>query len=229
MNNFSIFTICTENYKDGIDFAIPSWLKLDSVDKIYIYTDFDLVYENDRVIVLNKINKTGDWLEIVGLKAVLLKDFLSFYKGINFAFIDIDCYIVKDISHVFDKDFDIAATRMFDKKSASSGVWFCRNNENINGFCKEWINEQNNFKKRKIGVKPNAQSYSQKSFSHILHKKYKENKKLKVLPLDVEIYNSNHDNIEQWLLNINKYNPNVLHFKGCRFRDKKLFEKIIGK
>lgn len=227
MNNFSIYTICTENYKDAIDFLLPSWLRLKSVDKIYIYTDFDLSYDNERVVVLNKINKTDDWLKIVGLKSILLDDFLSFYNEKYFAFIDIDCYIVKDVSSIFDKDFDVAATRMNSKKVANSGVWFCKNTENTKRFANEWMNLQKEYKNKKIGVKKHNSSYSQRSFSFILHREYKNKTYLNVLPVDVNKYNYEDDDVDKWVNDIIKHNPYILHFKGRRWRDKSIINKVF--
>jgi len=227
MNNFSIFTICTENYKEAINFSVPSWLKFNNVVKIYIYTDFDLNYDDDRVVIINKINKTKDWLEVVGLKAILLKDFLENYSDNNFVFIDIDCYMVKDISDIFNEDFDIAVTRMFDKKSANSGIWFCKNNENIIKFSNDWINIQNRNKKNKIGIVKYNSSFSQKAFSEILHKEYKNKTYLKVLPVDVNKYNYERDDVDEWINNILKYNPYILHFKGRRWRNKDIVNKVF--
>jgi len=35
---YSIFTICSKNYKDAYNFVIESWLRT-KVEKIYVYTD----------------------------------------------------------------------------------------------------------------------------------------------------------------------------------------------
>jgi len=230
MNKFTIFTICTENYKDAVDFFLPSWLKLDSVESIVIYTDFDLKYCDKRVEVRNKIEKGGNWLDIVGLKAVFLKDFLREFQGDYFAFIDIDCYILEEISDVFNGDFDIAVTRMFHKKrQASSGVWFCRNNDKIIQFAHEWWIIQEEYRARGNGVKVYNSSFSQNSFSDIVHREFKyydkfPNDCLKVLPLDKNIYNYERTNIRKWVDNIINHNPKILHFKGRSWRKKKSHE-----
>jgi hypothetical protein len=57
MNKFTIFSICTENYKDAMEFVLSSWLRYNSIEKIYIYTDFDYNYTNNKVVILNKIKK----------------------------------------------------------------------------------------------------------------------------------------------------------------------------
>ena len=228
MNIFSIFTICNHSYKDAIDFSIPSWLKLQSVDKIYIYTDFEYEYNDERVIIINSIDKTDDWLKIVGLKAMILKEFITEYNPLNFVFIDIDCYITADISDVFDYDFDIAATRMHSKKSANSGVWFCKNTDAMKQFSEEWIKLQTEYRNRGKGTVKHRQSYSQLSFSEILHKQYKsKNGCLRVHPIDGQIYNSENDNINEWYKNVKKYNPKILHFKGRRWRDKKIVKNVL--
>lgn len=219
-NNYSIFSICTENYRDAMDFVLESWLKYDNVDNIYIYTDFNIENNiDDRVKILNTLNKTDDWLEIVGFKAIILNDFINKFNVNNFAFIDIDCYMIGDVSDIFNEDFDIAVTRMYNKRDANSGVWFCKNNENIKMFSEKWMDLQLEYKNKNIGVRKHSSSYSQRSFSHILHAEHKNLKYLKVLPIDKK-YNYEEGKVDEWVSNVNKYNPKILHFKKRRWRNK---------
>jgi len=229
MNKFSILTICTENYGDAINFSPPSWLRLKSMEKIYIYSDFDLQYPDDRVIILNEIKKTDDWLEVVGLKPEILNRFIRTYSVVDFVFIDIDCYITDDISEVFDNDFDIAPTRMNVKNvSANNGVFFCRNNNHLIQFIQEWMLLQTKYIEKSIGVKQYAPSYSQLSFSEILHRELHNKTYLNVFPLSASVYNNEADLEDDWLKKIKHTKYKILHFKGRRWRNEELVRKILG-
>lgn len=225
MNKFTIFTICTRNYEDVIDLTVPTWSSKDSVDRIYLYTDFNYTTEDPKVEVINILDETEDWLKIVGFKSLVLSHFIKNKITENFAFIDIDCILLKDVSEVFNHEFDVAATRMNKKKSANSGVWFCKNSEGLINFSQQWDELQKKFLKQKKGVKPYHQSYSQLSFSEILHK----NKNIKVLPIDENVYNCEHDTVDGWLKKIDKYNPKIIHLKGRRWRDKNCMNLLKNK
>jgi len=229
-NKYLIFSICTENYKDALDFTLPSWIKQDAVGKIVIYTDFDYdTIKSNKLEIINTLKKTDDWLEIVGLKAIQLKEFLETYNPRHFVFLDVDCYILKDVSEVFSQDFDIAATRMNKKKPANSGVWFVKNTDKIKRFADDWILKQDEYKKNGWGIKKHRSSYEQNSFSDILHKEHKNKTYFNVLPISEGTYNYEDDNMDRWINNVNKHKPKILHFKGRRWRDKNsllIFDKI---
>jgi len=228
-NKFSIFTICTENYKDAIDFSIPSWLGLGTLDNIFIYTDFDLAYPDKRVIIINDLDKTSDWLKIVRLKAMLLRRFILTYNCPYFCFIDIDCYITGDISDMFNNDFDIAATRMMHPiYGANAGVWFCKNTPALSKFANEWIELQEQFKENGRGVMKHDQSYSQLSYSDILHRELKNKTYLTVLPIPSVIYNNEADDVNVWAEGVKNNHPKVIHFKGRRWRDSELVKRILN-
>lgn len=224
----TIFTICTENYKDALDFSLPSWLKFDSVENVYIYSDFEFTYPDERIVVLNELPKTNDWLEIVGFKSWVLSRVLNTFTDKNLAFIDIDCYMTSDVSEVFDDELDIAPTRIGVKGvSANSGVWFCRNNENVRQFAKEWGDLQQEYRENKIGVVKYAPSYSQLSYSHILHRELKNKTYLNVFPISEEVYNNEADLMHDWMEKIRRGNYKILHFKGRRWRDKEIVDKVL--
>lgn len=217
----TIITICTENYRDAIDFMLPSWLRY--ADKVVMFTDFKYSHPDSRVHIHNTIKKTDDWLKIVGMKAVILKEFLKRHSDTEFVFLDIDCYLAGDISEVFSNDFDVAATRMFDRKVANSGVWFCKRGEGLDRFADQWVRLQEDFKRKGIGVIRHVSSYSQRAFSYVLHNDHS----IKVLPLDKNIYNSEGDDPARWIGDVRYYGPKVLHFKGRKWRDAEVVKALI--
>ena len=58
----TIITICTENYRDAIDFVLPSWLR--HADKVAMFTDFKYSDPDSRVHVHNTIKKNTSYATI---------------------------------------------------------------------------------------------------------------------------------------------------------------------
>lgn len=228
-NKFSIFTICTENYKECALKTIPSWVKQNNVERIYVYTDFNLEYDSQKVIVLPIIEKTTDWIKIVGMKCKVLKNITKMtIENEKLAFIDIDCVIKDDISEVFENKFDIAVTRFSKKNTINSGVWFVINNDNVKKLAEEWENLQNIYFERKNGVKARYSSYSQKSLSEIVHQQYDNKTYLTVLPLSSRKYNHEADNEISWAKTVKRDNPKIIHFKGCKWKNEDLFNELMN-
>jgi hypothetical protein len=144
-------------------------------------------------------------------------------------FLDIDCFIVKDVMEVFDKKFDIAISRLNSKeshtnKTATAGLWFARMNQGYLNFMNDWLEVAMDFKNLGIGLKKYHISYVQYSFTKVAKLK---TSRYEVLPIDENIYNSEHTLLAKWMKNIKQYHPKILHYKGRRFRDEKLVEKTL--
>lgn len=104
----------------------------------------------------------------------------------NIIFMDVDTMVLKDLSHVFEKDFDICYTERENKKISeiNGGVLFVKPNENSINFFKEWVKiddlllqDRNNFKKyvQKYG------GQNQTSFGYLLEN-YSKNIKIEKVP-----------------------------------------------
>lgn len=221
---YNIFSICTEEYKDALNLVIPYWSQHSNVDMIYIYTDFEVHVSDPKVRIVPKLEKTVKWIDAVGLKATALQYFLKSYYVSEFVFLDIDCFLVKDVSEVFSYNFDIAPTRMYGKKVANSGVWFCKRSKALERFTEEWISLQNHYRKLGIGIQSHRSPYEQISFSNIVHREHEKNQYLKVHPLDENIYNCESDDTTEWLNKVNLYKPKIIHFKGRRWREPSLLQ-----
>ena len=170
MVDYSIFTMCSKNYKDAYDFVIDSWLRT-SVKNIYIYTDDpNWKSNNDRIIIINLFNSISkDWLVNTGRKVIAAKNVITIAEE-RLVFLDIDCYLVKDIGHVFeDYDFDFAVTRLTKPRSnVSVGVYFFYNTENNRKFFDDWHRHQKlNYEKGR-GIVPFQNSYAQTAFSTVI-------------------------------------------------------------
>ncbi len=220
MQRFDIITICTKNYRKALNFCLPSWLQFPSVRRVYVHTDFDFKWDDKRVVVRKCIDNTEDWLKVVGMKPLLLLRHMNtkvLDAGGNLAFIDIDCYMVRDVSEVFNGAFDLAVTRFTENGvDSSSGVLFFRASKRIQGFMKDWANHQEAFKGQGLGLKPYKSSYSQMALTYVLKRnKYRCN----ILPIEEKVYNNNRADHERWrgILMPNKEKVKMLHFKGQRW------------
>ena len=232
---YEIFAYCSENYKDAYDFVIGSWLR-PNVTKVTMYTDFDFKPKDSRVEVIPmfKGNKSKQWIVGTGRRLDIINDFSkrNYNSNKNVLFLDIDCYITDDISHVFSKQFDIGITRLFSNEShtcstATAGLWFARMNKNYQKFIDDWTIKANEYKRKRRGIREHHISYVQYSFTDVARLGLKT-KKYDILAIDENFYNSEHSSIPKWLQKIKKYPPLILHYKGKRFRDIPLIKKTLN-
>lgn len=232
INNFEIFAYCSKNYKDAYDFVIDSWTKLENVTKVTLYTDWEFEPQNNKIQVVKMFDESDNWLIGTGRRLDVIKHFSEFNRGVfkNVLFLDIDCYIVKDVSEVFNEDFDIGITRLdscfhYANKTATAGLWFCKLSEGYYNFIDSWFVRAAELKEQNIGMDQHRISYVQYSFTDVAKK---ITSMYKVLPLDEKIYNSEHSILEKWYSLIKLHHPKILHFKGRRFRDTEITSKALN-
>ena len=225
---YCIYTICTKNFKDCYDFSIDSWLNNTNAEKIYIYTDDpEWVSDNVRIEIINLFDARKGWLVIVNNKVVASKHVLSTPFN-RIVFVDIDCYLLYDLEHVFDKEFDFAVTRLNNSHfnvRVSTGIFFFNNTEKTYIFFDAWANLQLN-----VWGKEKACSQSQNAFSMLIRDKYK-NGSYKVLDLDVDVYNRKTSKKQMPTVK-DEFMSNkikVLHFYNTSFRDKDFVKELFEK
>jgi hypothetical protein len=221
MAEYSIFSVCTKNYRDAYEFSIDSWLRTD-VKYIYIYTDDpDWKSDNDRVKIIKLFGETDDWLTNIGRKVDAVRHAVTFGDE-RLIFMDIDCYLVNDIGYVFDVyDFDFAVTRLHRTNiDVSSGIYFFLNTPANRKFIDVWDREQKVVRSRGIGVKPFAGSYGQAAFSNVM-RRYYNSKTRTVIDLDVNRYNKKVGKPTQKssaIADIKNKKVDVLHFYARTWR-----------
>ena len=228
MAEYCIYTICTKNFRDCFDFSINSWLNNTIAEKIYIYTDDNTwVSKDSRIEIILLFDKCEDWLTSVNYKVIASKDVLRkpFEK---FVFMDMDCYLLDDLGHVFNQKFDFAVTRLNDPHPdvrVSTGVFFFKNTEKTYQFFIWWEELQKN-----VWGKEKACSQSQNAFS-VLIRKYHKTGEYKVLNLDVDVYNRKITS--KWITSIKEDliqdKIKVLHFYNDAFRDQKCVKELFGR
>lgn len=229
---YEIFAYCSKNYEDAYNFVIDSWIKCKYVTKIYIYTDWDLKSINDKVEIRHMFEPSNDWIVGTGRRLDVIKHYSDENQGKkkNVLFMDIDCYIVKEVGEVFNLSFDIGITRLYSQESyakttATAGLWFAKLTPGYYKFINDWFARAEVLKDEKKGLLAHHISYVQYSFTDIARAKTDD---YKVQSLDEKIYNSEHTLLDKWYRMISQYKPSILHYKGRRFRDQEIVEKSLS-
>ena len=228
-HKYCIFSMCSKNYKDAYHFVIDTWLKTD-VDKIIIYTDDkDWKSDNPRIDIVKIFEPSIDWLVNTGRRSTCSQHVLDNYDYDKLIFLDIDCYVIKNISHVFDSDFDIAVVRWSDEIELSAGVFFINKNSKTKSFGDDWTKRAKKIKDQKIGITPHAGSYAQIGYDKLIKSRAKKGQ-YNVLKLDFNEYSikikrlSTKSQYPKIFINTEKTFENldikVLHFYNNSYREK---------
>ena len=228
-HTYCIFSMCSKNYRDAYDFVVDTWLKTD-VDKIIIYTDDkDWKSNNPRIDILQIFEPSTDWLVNTGRRSICTQHVLDNYDYNKLIFLDIDCYVIKNISHVFDSDFDIAVVRWFDKIELSAGVFFINKNSKTKSFGNDWGVWSKKMKKARLGLQAHAGSYAQIGYDKLIKSRAKKGQ-YNVLKLDFDQYSmkikrrSTKSRYPRFFINTKKTFENldikVLHFYNNSYREK---------
>jgi len=219
-----ILSILTEEYRDLLQLSIPSWLKFNTVNKIYLYTDFDWEPPSSRIVVINDVPKNLNWLQICASKPFLMRDLIETQsQKINFIYLDADCVMFKDVSEVFETPFDIKAARLHLARSpVNAGVFFFRSNERTLKFANDWIKLQEEIRASGRGLKPFKNNYEQMAFSQLLRQ---ANRVVGVSDLPAK-YNCEADSKDRLLSLVSTYHPSIVHFKGMTWKDRDFVNSI---
>lgn len=208
-----MYGICTENYKDAYDFSINSWLRQDA-DKIIIYSDTTWETQNPRIEIKKVFSKSNQWNRNICLKAEA--SILALKEGYdNICFIDMDCYLRGNLSHVFNKNFDIAVTELKRKNNISTGTFFVKNNTNTKLFFSKWlsiIKSIKNYKSKNDGIPQDQETFSKVVYGF---------KDLNIIDLPKHKYNrkiSNTKRNEKQKKDLKLDDSLVLHFYNKSFK-----------
>jgi hypothetical protein len=175
-----IHTICTKSYKDAFDFAISSWLRNTSAKRIIVYTDAEWPSPDSRVEIVKAFEPGGSWTDNACRKPTMaLKTLVE--NCTNIAFVDMDCYIRRDLAHVFDQQFDVAFTKLERKDNVSSGIYFYRRRRCVRHFMELWRKAIADVIERK-----EHECLSQRTLSRVIDEMAG---KMEILGLDASVYN----------------------------------------
>jgi hypothetical protein len=224
---YDIIGFCSENYKECYEFSIDSWLSTDA-RKIFIYTDgWSDETQDDRVQFVNIKEKETDWVKNVGNKITCINDYWKREDSIDdFCFLDVDNYITRDMTHIFEKNKTVGLTRIgMSGKTVSSGNVFLKKNPITRKFLDDWLILQEEHRV-KGNWRSNQVAYDQSSIHNMTLRDISGPNQYQITSFDGNVYNSEDDNNTLWLQKIAQYKPVLLHFKANRWKDKDLFKQI---
>ena len=224
--SFDIVTYCSHNYKDALNFVLPSWLGKSGCDNIWIYTDgFETEWsQNERIEICDDFEKSDSWVENVGRLPWAAYNYFHKESRLrrkkDFCLMGVDCLATGDWLEAFEGTNWITCTR--EKKPVN--IFWAKNCEKTLYFINAWLGLSNFYRANNQYVEPYYAAYDQKSFGHLI--------KLcdGVRWLNKNIWANEENNLEQWLDNVRAHKNKIkmLHFKGRRWHDKELIEKILN-
>jgi hypothetical protein len=202
-----------------------------------VYTDFPAPKnENDKLVFKKFFKESEEFGENCSRKVKCLIDYFSNYitkdkQNDNFIFLDVDCLIVDDISHIFNKDFYIAVTVYWELKdkfktnNVSSGFVAIKNNVKSLSFLLQWEKQQEVHGRE-------SPCRDQKSLSETITK-LKTEKEYKIILLDSNKYNchpysGNIGYVKEWYERIRKNKPHVLHFSSGTINHQEIIDEALG-
>lgn len=225
-----VHTYCSENYSElFLKFFFPSWKRVLKNVRFVIYTDGWVGSNECGIEYIPFFPKSNDWSINTGRRYVALQDYLKKVRILkeiyNITFLDVDCFVVRDFFHVFEKDFDIGVTRLNSprNKTASAGMVFFKNRGLE--FVEDCLNRAKINKSKGIGMRAHRTSYMQKGFDTIC-----KSGKFNIKNFSDDIYNSERDNLKEWYTSISKTKDKIciLHFKGGRGSNPKVVQSVFN-
>jgi hypothetical protein len=221
-------TVAVGKHKDLFEMYIPYWLERTTAN-IVAYTDFKYPSTDRLRVVKSEFPDSREWFEIVGYKAEKIQGFVNGVDG-NFAFVDMDCFIVRDFDEVFEGMFDLGITvpqtRMpCGEYSINCGVFFGKPTAQTKKFIDAWVHLQDMYYKRGKGLKDGENCYDQWAFSECVKACRGE---VVVKELDGLIYNSRrilYPTVQDWERDcVNR--ASIIHMTNRRWK-KSIGRRII--
>lgn len=227
MINYNIVSYCSQSYLPILEKTINNWLRFDNIDNIYIFTDFDYFYNNERVVRIKNFKSDYNFSVNCSRKVDSLWQLINYPNENlnNILLLDVDCLIINDISEIFNYDFDICVTHyglpneIKTTKNISSGFLALKKNPKSIRFVTDWLDQQC----QGIIKRP---CIDQSSLTKLI-KQYSKNDQFKIGLVEAEIYNnhpwsSNRQDVDKWLEKIiqKKSEIKILHLcKGLIYSE----------
>ena len=238
---FDVVSFCTESYQDILKFSLPPMIEKADCDKIIIYTDGMVGGKWDVVNPFKVVDKidfrldyepSHDWHTWALRKPDMLKRYLESAKeGTKFLLTDLDCLCMGSWRDALNGEFWIKPIR-WDKSIEDPNpkkmvaVFFGVACDRMKQFANDWVKMTKDLSGQMKWV-PGHQGLDQIALQILmdLYKGYEG-----VLPLNENIWSSEHDSLDHWRYLVKKYakEVRVLHFKGRRWRDKDLVKEFVG-
>lgn len=229
---YHLVTYCSRNYQPAFESSIPSWLASDA-ETINIYTDgWDTqAYTGVTTYpIFQPCNDRGT--HCVRKSEALLRFCADNTDKRHVVMLDVDCYILGHLAHVFQiyGQFDVAVTvyknvkQKHRLKNVSAGVLFIKNAPQTRRFLRQWIMDQQSDCYQ-------TPCRDQRCLSLLLHR---NPLKLNIKQLDYNVWNAHAnptvrraDNHSlSWLENIDEH-CGILHLARGLWKNKELVERFV--
>lgn len=231
---YHLVTYCSHNYRQVFGSSMPSWLASDA-ETINIYTDGWTIIKYDkspRVTMRSMFNSCDDFGTNCARKSEALLHFCEENPNKrHVVMLDVDCYILGHLVHVFQiyRQFDIAPTvyknikQKHRLKNVSAGALFINNTTRTREFLRRWVKDQRSDYYQ-------TPCRDQRCLSLLLHK---NPCKLNIQQLDYNIWNAHlnptvhkaDNNPLGWLENLDEH-CRVLHLARGLWQNKALVERF---
>lgn len=235
---FDIITFCSANYFSRLEKTLKNWNNQQSIENIFIYTNeinksYLDEYKNLNKIKFIKLFEDGSTCfgTNCSRKAECLRHFINNNKFEHILLLDIDCLIIKDLSTLFEEDFNIAVTiypevkEKYRTNNISAGFVALKNCDQTKDFINKWLDKQNSFGQ--------APCRDQRSLSETITELYKnKNDIYKIKLLNGNVWNSHPCNggkgyVEEWLHRIKINKPYLLHFASGSIEKQEIIDNAI--
>jgi hypothetical protein len=205
-----IVAYCGRNFKDCLEITSQSW----GFCKNFVFTD------TDEFGTRFFDSETTDFKESCRRRILCLQKVLLENKGEEFLLLDADVMVVCEPSEVFRHDFDLALTRVVQRRKsiyddANIGVVFCRSNERTLDMCERWLALTEEYSSNEALTNPD-----QTALTDIAMQGYDGVIDLKVTNFSENLYNFERNDIAGWTGGILKYKPKMIHMKNGKWKNK---------
>ena len=224
--SYKIISYMSRGYEPALRWVLPSWLRPE-VEEILLVTDFVPDNLPAKVRVVAQYPASEDWLVNNCRRAEMAARWLP--DG-QVAFLDLDCWILRDITEVFGPPGTIAVTRFWSKEAhtggtITDGAFFANVNSAVRDFCREWDRrvKANPYTHTQVG----AAVTNQYRFTELCREAYKTGKPAIVLTAPEQLFNAEHSIRDALLAKCRQYAPSIVHLKGGQWKESRFVQQVL--
>jgi hypothetical protein len=234
-DNVEIVTYCSRNFSDCLRLHLPTWSQHAGAQIITIYSDCDDLQKlvpppQEPKIQFRTIHKDRNSSPTISWnrKIDCLQHAARYCQTEFMLWLDTDCVTRRPVRPLFDclgRSAHVAAGRLIGRTNraggaANAGVIAFRFDPCLETFFKDW--QQRSAELGKTGEK----WHEQKALSALVMSAFDGLHPYRGAVFSEQLWNSEHDDDAAWLMNLEKYQPGIVHYKGNRWANKQLREAV---
>ena len=234
---FDLVLYCSQNYMAALDLTLPYFANNSGAERVIVYTDekdeewrAKPHFDTKTTIEYRPLfPQSDDWIENVGRLPLAAEDYVnSVDDGRYFCSLAADIMILRSVREVFgliNDDRWLGIFRVDVENRTIPNVFYARVNAACRDMVKHWVRISQVYRDCKIGVEKDRAAYDQISFDFLVRSCYYDN----TLPLNQSLLMNEADDLQRWWDSVKHHGHNVrtLHFKGGRWQNKDLVEKML--